>query len=493
MQGQINKWGGGTYADWQQNVQDLRDFINQRCSAINASFVNPCYPQLSGPYNVTVIINGIGEVKMSGITIDQNNSGWTGQYFGGVTLPFEVKSGTFYYWEVDPVNTYVYDSLVDTLALNLLGNVTVTAHFTPPVEYRDVVYQVIPNGTNTTIDANGTVLNAFPATETYVLGDTVLLTPTIDPLYYFDYWQTDSSSILPNANTEQVSFYANYPDTIRLHILLKPTITSFIGGGDTLCANENDLAQVLVDFNGIAPFTFVYEIDGVAQAPITTTDDPYIIYTKKAGEYTLLSYSDATGVGITSGSAFVIENTPPIAQFNISPDVLTINYPRAHFIDKSTGNIVNWMWNFGDNSFDSLSSNPYHLYADSVGLYQITMIVTDKNTCTDTTFNQLWVKDEYWLYIPNSFTPDLDGINDRFCISYHAIREETFTFNVFNRIGELIFSTNNIHDLDCDNGWDGNHRESGKELPMDTYVYEIYFKDFEGWKHQDFGYINIIR
>jgi len=286
MPGQINQWGGGTYVDWQQNVQDLRDFINQRCGTINASFINPCYPQLSGPYNVTVIIDGIGEVKVSGISVDQNNSGWTGQYFGGVTLPFEVKSGTFYYWEVDPINTYVYDSLVDTLALNLLGDVTVTAHFTPPVEYKDIIYEVVPTGTNTTIDANGTILNAFPSTETYVLGDTVSLSPTIDPLYYFSHWEADSNSILPNTSTEQVTFYANYTDTIRLYTLLKPTITSFIGGGDTICANENTPAEISVDFNGIAPFTFVYEIDGVSQPAITTTDDPYVIFTRNVGTYT---------------------------------------------------------------------------------------------------------------------------------------------------------------------------------------------------------------
>jgi hypothetical protein len=64
---------------------------------------------------------------------------------------------------------------------------------------------------------------------------------------------------------------------------------------------------------------------------------------------------------------------------------------------------------------------------------------------------------------------------------------------VYNRIGKLIFSTNNINELNCDKGWDGKHRESGKELPMGTYVYEIYFKDFEGWKYQDSGFINIIR
>jgi len=493
MPGQINKWGGGTYADWQQNVQDLRDFINQRCSTINASFVNPCYPQLSGPYNVTVIIDGIGEVKMSGITIDQNNSGWTGQYFGGVTLPFDVKSGTFYWWEIAPTNTYIFDSIVDTLALNLLGDVTVTAHFIPPVEYKDIVYMVMPTGTNSTIDAGGTILNAFPSTETYVLGDTVLLNPTIDPLYYFDYWEADSSIILPNTNTQQVSFYANYTDTIRLHTLLKPTITSFIGGGDTLCANENKTAEISVNFNGISPFTFVYEIDGIAQNTIITSDNPYIISTDVAGAYTLQSYADATGIGVTSGSAYVVENIPPNSQFRISPsEEISILNPEAHFIADTTG-IANWHWNFGDNSFDSLIYNPYHTYPDSVGVYQITLMVEGKNNCTDTTFSQLWVKDEYWLYIPNSFTPDLDGINDKFCINYHAIREETFSFQIFNRFEEMIYSTTNIYDLDCENGWDGNHWESGKELPMGTYVYKIYFKDFEGWKHQDAGYINIIR
>ena len=145
--------------------------------------------------------------------------------------------------------------------------------------------------------------------------------------------------------------------------------------------------------------------------------------------------SDAVSVGATSGSAVVVVNDPPTAFFDIIPDTVTINYPIAHFVDKTNGNIVSWMWNFGDNTFDSLTSTPYHLYADSASVYQITMIITDENNCKDTTFNQLWVKDEYWLHIPNSFSPDWDGINDKFCINYHGILEETFTFNIYNRIG----------------------------------------------------------
>ena len=47
------------------------------------------------------------------------------------------------------------------------------------------------------------------------------------------------------------------------------------------------------------------------------------------------------------------------------------------------------------------------------------------------------------------FTPDNDQINDRFCISFNGIRTETFSFNVYNRVSELVYSTTNIIDLEC--------------------------------------------
>ena len=48
----------------------------------------------------------------------------------------------------------------------------------------------------------------------------------------------------------------------------------------------------------------------------------------------------------------------------------------------------------------------------------------------------------------------------------------------------------------CDLGtkaWDGTHQDSRKELPIGTYIFEIYFQDFEGWKHQEQGFIYLIR
>ena len=120
-------------------------------------------------------------------------------------------------------------------------------------------------------------------------------------------------------------------------------------------------------------YTFIYSINGEAQTPITTSINPYIIKTKTAGNYTLISYVDANEMGVTSGEAYVTTLTPPTADFIANPDTMSIIYTSSQAVDKSTGNIISWMWDFGDNSAYSIQ-NPYHTYKDSIAIYQITLI-----------------------------------------------------------------------------------------------------------------------
>ena len=186
----------------------------------------------------------------------------------------------------------------------------------------------------------------------------------------------------------------------------------------------------------------------------------------------------------------------PTALFTTATDTLSILSPSVQLNDVSTGNIVFWQWDFGDNTIQDFTSSPYHTYKDSLGVYQISLIVMDDNGCSDTTFKQLWIADEYWMYIPNSFTPDLDGVNDVFCLIHHGIREETLYFNIYDRFSNLVYATENIADLECflnSNGWDGKHYKTGNDLPLGTYIYEVYFQDFKGGKHQDRKQLFIIR
>ena len=492
MPRQIAKWGG-TYSEWQSNVQDVRDFINARCSIMNAGF-GPCYPALSGPHNVTVQILGTGEVEMSdGNIINQNNTGWTDQRYGGVNLPFEVKSGTFQNWEVLPAGTYVYDPLVDTLVLDLQGDVTVIANFIPPVETRDITFNINPTGTVSDINVDGNILGAYPTTINYVLGDTVNVSSIIDPLYGFSSWSSDSNTIMPQNTSENMSFYANHHDNITLNLYLLPTITAFISGSDTICSNKLNAANISVSFTGVPPYTFSYSINGVAQQEITTVDNPYIISTNTEGVYDLLSFSDAVEQGNLSGQGFVTVSDAPIADFQLNPNETSILYTTIEMIDKSSSNVISWDWDFGDNLGYSNARSPKYTYPEAVAQYQISLKVRDGNGCSDSTYKILSITDDHWIYIPNSFSPNSDAVNDLFYISYHGIRQNSFTINIYNRSNEVVYSTNNINDLSIESGWNGTHQSKGFDLPFGTYVYEVSYQDIDGWKYFKQGNINIIR
>ena len=284
--------------------------------------------------------------------------------------------------------------------------------------------------------------------------------------------------------------------------------TAFIYGTGNLCDNAGTI-DVKISLTGTPPWNIVYAIDGMSQSSIATSSNPYIIPTKMAGVYTVVSVSDAIGVGTTSGSAIVTVLQAPTAQFDVLSDTISVFYPTTQFVDQTNG-AISWSWNFGDNTPIDTTQNPEHTFpADSNGigisaLYQVSLIVVDVNGCSDTISNIVWVNeegsgaaDEFYIYIPSSFTPDWDAINDKFCLYYHAILESTFVFKVYNLRGDVVFYTDNIKEMVCDNfsknGWDGRHNKSAKELPIGNYVYEVYFRDIEGWKHHDFGFLHLIR
>ena len=364
----------------------------------------------------------------------------------------------------------------DTITLNISLNPT-------------VVFDVNEPATTTSIDINGINVNVFPASFTYNYNELVSLNPNIDPAYAFGSWSSDSN-IFVNGGSANNSFYCQYNDTVVLNII---DISAKIFGNDTLCSNENIDAEIEVFLTGNPPFNFTYT-NGINQYTDSTNENYYIIKTQEAGLYTLTNFSDANGNGITSGQASVVIITAPQANFEAHPDSMTILYTTATIEDKSIGDIVEWQWYFGDNTPVEYIQNPTHIYKDSVGIYEVSLIVNDSKGCVDTTSKFVYITDHYWIYIPNSFTPDNDKINDVFCISYNGIREYTFVFNVYNRFSDLVYSTNDINSLDCQNsGWDGRHIKTGEELPGGAYVYEIYYQDVEGWKHQDMGQIFIIK
>jgi gliding motility-associated-like protein len=70
------------------------------------------------------------------------------------------------------------------------------------------------------------------------------------------------------------------------------------------------------------------------------------------------------------------------------------------------------------------------------------------------------------LWVPNAWTPNNDGMNDRlFPITYH-IRQLKY-FRVFDRWGQKVFETNILG-----NGWDGLYHGAPQVLDVYTWTVE---------------------
>src|SRR5436190_1079837 len=61
------------------------------------------------------------------------------------------------------------------------------------------------------------------------------------------------------------------------------------------------------------------------------------------------------------------------------------------------------------------------------------------------------------LYIPNSFTPNNDGINDVFGVNGEGL--QNFHIMIFNRWGQVIFESRNPHDT-----WNGTFKGEPAEI-----------------------------
>ena len=89
------------------------------------------------------------------------------------------------------------------------------------------------------------------------------------------------------------------------------------------------------------------------------------------------------------------------------------------------------------------------------------------------------------FYVPNAFTPNADGKNDRFRFIPIGMKE-VYYFRIFNRYGQLIYTAKNSYP-----GWDGTIH--GKLQPTGTYVWQVSGKDFNDEVQTEKGTVLLIR
>ena len=182
----------------------------------------------------------------------------------------------------------------------------------------------------------------------------------------------------------------------------------------------------------------------------------------------------------TNELTFEITQPPFIkADYRVLDDTVTTNYSLVNLFDNSEGNVVEWQWElsngFTSNSQDiinlDLSTN---LDTSGINYFDLKLVVIDEFMCKDSIYGTLAIKEEHTLFVPNGFTPDLDGNNDTFKIFHHAMKTETFSMSIFDRFGSLVYQSN-----DPNMAWDGTNLRTGNPLVTGTYSYILSYQDFE--------------
>lgn len=168
----------------------------------------------------------------------------------------------------------------------------------------------------------------------------------------------------------------------------------------------------------------------------------------------------------------VEDPAPVIANFDYTPRPVTILNALVQFEDLSTPAPMDSLsWTIGLETLFAESGAPdpqFEFPTDSAGAYQVMLVAMNEFGCVDTTVQTIIVEEEFLLYIPNSFSPNGDGINEVWRPKGNNVHPDKYHLEIFDRYGHLVFETREF-----EQGWNGDINGGDFYGQNEVYIYRI--------------------
>ncbi|WP_214070481.1 PKD domain-containing protein [Mucilaginibacter sp. dw_454] len=289
-------------------------------------------------------------------------------------------------------------------------------------------------------------------------------------LYYHKYAETHLPNAAENHTVTMLAYSGQScvsPTDTMITILAVPTLT--FNAPDSVCINFGTVQFAAQEGTSISG-TGTYYGTGVSPSGLF---DPV-----KAGIGIFdIKYIYEAGTGCADTIVHRIK-VNPIGTVDAGPDVTILAGGATTLHATATGDNITYLWSPAIGLSSTTIPNPV-VNAENDMTYTLT--VTNKYGCSVT--DQVNVKVLQAPVVPNTFTPNGDGINDTWAIKYL----ETYvgaTVDVFNRNGQKVYTSVNYPVT----GWDGSFR--GQGLPVGVYYYII---DPKHGRRPISGYVTIVR
>ena len=179
----------------------------------------------------------------------------------------------------------------------------------------------------------------------------------------------------------------------------------------------------------------------------------------------------------------VVEDTAR-AEFTSDPSYpaqLSLPNSMVGFINQSV-NATYWMWDFGDGA-TSGEEFPSHSFTEP-GTYYVTLQVANGLGCVTQVTHGPYIVVTPDLLIPNVFTPNGDGAQDKFMVTYTG--SQPFVLSIHDRWGVEQYNSR-----DKMEGWDGISRSpvTGGEPCAEG----VYFYTVKIGKKEYVGHLTLVR